>query len=347
MEMKLSQIAELLGGTVKGNPDEVITGISGIKEAVCGQITFLAQPKYAPMLGQTKASAVIISQDAVNDVPDGVNLVVCADPSQAFTKLVNTAGPEPVELPEGIHPSAVVSPKASIGENVRIGPYVVVEDGAKVGAGTVLYPFVYIGHHAVIGRENTFYSGVAVRERCKTGDRVIIHCNSVIGSDGFGYDTRGGKHYKIPQLGNVELEDDVEIGACVTIDRARFERTLIKSGVKVDNLVQVAHNVKVGDNSILVSQCGISGSSELGSNVVVAGQSGIAGHLKIGDNVVLGARTGVAKSLEGNNFYWGSPAKPHIDEKKIQIAMVRLPDALREIRSLKKRIEELENKLTK
>ena len=346
MKKLLSEIAALVQGRVLGNPDLVISGISGIKEAREGEITFLANPKYAHLLESTGASAVFVGPDC-GKLPERLSAVVCANASLAFSEIIALVGPKPVTFEPGIAPSAVIGRDVVMGKNVYIGPYVVIEDRAVIGDGCVLYPSVYVGHETVLGSEVVLHAGVSVRERVVIGSRVTVHCNSVIGSDGFGYgETGGGVRQKIPQIGTVEIGDDVEIGACVTIDRARFSKTIIRQGTKIDNLVQIAHNVVVGRNAVLVSQCGISGSSEIGDGVIIAGQAGVAGHVKIGANAILGARTGVNRDLEPNNFYWGSPAKPHLQEKKIQIAMEKLPDTLKELRRLKDRIEKLEERIS-
>lgn len=338
----LREIASLIGGEVIGDGDIVITGISGIKEAREGDITFLANPKYLPLMQQTKASAIITSYD----VKESSRPIIRAEnPSLAFAKMVQLIAPNEVRRPKGIHPTAVIGKEVVLGKGVAIEPYAMVDDHAVIGDRTVIDMGVYVGHHARIGEDCLIYPHVTIRERVKIGNRVVIHSGSVIGSDGFGFSTVKGVHHKIPQIGTVVIEDDVEIGSNVTIDRARFDKTWIKKGTKIDNLVQIAHNVVVGEHSVIVSQTGISGSTEIGNNVTLAGQSGIVGHITIGDNAVIAAQAGVTKSVPENTCVSGYPAKPHMQAKRLNAALQRLPELLKTVERLQKRIEELEIKL--
>jgi UDP-3-O-[3-hydroxymyristoyl] glucosamine N-acyltransferase len=225
---------------------------------------------------------------------------------------------------------------------VAIGPYVVIEDGVKIGDRCVIYSGVWIGYETEIGNDCLIYPNVSIREKTSVGDRVIIHNGTVIGSDGFGYDTKDGVHHKIPQLGCVVVEDDVEIGANVTIDRARFDRTIIGKGTKIDNLVHIAHNVTTGENCMIVAQVGISGSTTIGKNVTLAGQAGLAGHISVGDNAIVGAQAGVTKSVAANTFVSGYPAKPHKEATKINAHIQRLPEFCDKISQLKKRLDKIE-----
>ena len=238
---------------------------------------------------------------------------------------------------------AVVSDKAKLGKNVALGPYVVIEPGAVIGDSTVLYPFCYIGKNVKVGNNCIFYPNVVIREEVSIGSKVIIHPGSVVGSDGFGYDTKKDwTHAKIPQLGTVVIEDDVELGACVTIDRARFSKTVIGKGSKIDNLVQIAHNVIIGPNCLIAAQTGISGSSELGRNVMLGGQVGVADHLKIGDFVKAGAKTGISKSFPAHSVLFWYPAKP-VDKARNVIASIGLlPKLFERVRALENKIKELE-----
>jgi len=344
MRKTLREIAELVGGEVVGDESLVITGVSGIKEAHEGDITFLANPKYSPLVDKTLASAIITGRD-VENVPKPI--IRTDNPSLAFTKLISSFTPSEVTHPKGIHPSAVVGKNVKLGKDVAIGPYTVIEEGVSLGDKTVIYAGCYIGQNTKIGSQTLIYPNVSIRERVTIGERVIIHSGTVIGSDGFGFVTVEGKHHKIPQLGIVIIEDDVEIGANAAIDRARFEKTVIGKGTKIDNLVHIAHNVTIGENSLIVAQVGISGSTEIGRNVVLAGQVGIVGHIKIGDNVIVMAQSGVSKSVPADTAVWGYPAKPQDVAKRVNACVQNLPKLYEKVEELKKKIEELENKLKK
>jgi len=337
----LKEVVEIIGGEIVGNPDVVITGVCGIKEAKPGDLTFIANPKYLCLMNHTQASAIITYKE-VKDAPKPI--IRTENPSLAFAKMVSLSAPNEVKRLQGIHPSAVLGNNVELGEDVAIQAYVVIEDDVKIGNGTIIYAGVYIGHHTKIGSDTIIYPNVSIRERITIGSRVIIHSGSVIGSDGFGFATVKGIHQKIPQIGTVVIEDDVEIGSNVTIDRARFDKTVIKQGTKIDNLVQIAHNVVVGENSIIVAQVGISGSTNIGKDVTLAGQAGIAGHITIGDNAIVAAKAGVTKNVAPNSCVSGYPAKPHSLAKRINACIQRLPKLFKTIVSLEKRIEELEKK---
>jgi len=338
----LGRIAELVGGSVHGDPETRITGISGVKEAGPGDITFVANPRYLPLLQETGASAAVVGPGVNSqDLP----LVVAENPDMAFAQVVALFGPEPVQPPTGIHPSAIVDEDARLGENVSVMALAVIDKGAQVGPGTLIYPHVYVGREVRIGRDCILYPGVKVRERCVLGDRVVIHANTVIGSDGFGYATVEGVHHKIPQVGFVQLDDDVEVGANVTIDRARFDRTHIMEGTKVDNLVQIAHNVSVGKHCVIVSQTAIAGSTRIGDNVIIAGQTGVDGHIVIGDGVRMAARSGVTKDVPPGTVVSGFPAQAHDRELKLQASLRRVPELLRTVRRLAQKVEQLQAQL--
>lgn len=342
INMTLAQIAKLIDGKVIGDSNILVTGISGIKEAEKGDITFVANPKYASLINTTRASAIITSLD-VKDV--GKPLIKTENPSLAFAKLVSYFAPDETKIEPGIHPTAIIGENVKLGDNVSIQPYVVICDGVDIGDNTVLYAGVYIGHHTKIGSGCLIYPHVTIRERVTIGNNVIIHSGTVIGSDGFGYATVKGVHYKIPQIGTVYIEDDVEIGANVTIDRARFGKTHIKRGTKIDNLVQIAHNVEIGENSIVVAQSGISGSTVIGKGVILAGQSGVVGHITIGDNAIVAAQAGVTKSVSPGEVVSGYPAKPHNIAKRINACVQRLPSLYKCVKELQKRINEIEEEL--
>jgi UDP-3-O-[3-hydroxymyristoyl] glucosamine N-acyltransferase len=341
MQKTLREIAKLIDGEVVGNPDIIITGVSGIKEAREGDLTFLANPKYAAFLIKTQASAVITSRDIVSSPKP---LIQTEEPSLAFAKIVSLLADSEVKHPKGIHPTALISKDVSLGKDVAIGPYVVIEEAACIGERTIVYSGCFIGSHTIIGKDSLIYPNVSIRERVNIGSRVIIHSGSVIGSDGFGFATIRGLHHKIPQVGSVEIGDDVEIGANVTIDRARFEKTVIGKGTKIDNLVQIAHNVVVGENSLIVAQAGISGSTVIGKNVTLAGQAGLVGHITIGDGAIVGAQGGVTKSVPPNTMVSGYPARNHETAKKVNACVQNLPRLYKLVDALKKKIEELEKK---
>jgi UDP-3-O-[3-hydroxymyristoyl] glucosamine N-acyltransferase len=318
----IQELAALVGGQLSFADKDCphISGVASIAEAAGDQVTFLGNGKYLPALRQCRAAAVLVPGDFAEEVPPV--LVRVANPSLAFARLVEFfAPPAPVFAP-GVHPTAVLGEGVRLGEGVSIQAYAVLEAGVVVGAGSVIGAHGYVGHHSTIGEHCFLHPRVTVASRCVVGNRVILHSGVVLGSDGFGFEWNGGKHVKIPQVGIVQVDDDVEIGANTTVDRARFGRTWIQEGCKIDNLVQVAHNVVVGKHTLLVAQAGISGSTRLGERVTLAGQVGVAGHLHIGDGAVVTAQSGVSKSLPGAALYMGSPAQPAAEFRE-QVAWVR------------------------
>ncbi|MDD5583733.1 MAG: UDP-3-O-(3-hydroxymyristoyl)glucosamine N-acyltransferase [Candidatus Omnitrophica bacterium] len=344
MKLTLKEISTLVNGELIGDPDTVITGICGIKEAQEGDITFLANPKYAPLLRTTHASAVITHREVTDSSKP---LVRAENPSLAFAQVVGIFAPEDANHPKGISEHALVSSKAKLGKNVAVGPFAIIENGVSIGDGTVIYGGCYIGRNATLGKKCLIYPHVSIREKIEIGDRVIIHSGAVIGSDGFGFALVKGVQEKIPQIGTVVIEDDVELGANVTIDRARFDKTIIGKGTKIDNLVQIAHNVVVGENCIIVAQAGVSGSTILGKNVTLAGQAGLVGHIHIGDGAVVGAQGGVTKSVPANTFVSGYPARPHDQAMKVYACVQKLPELYKRIKELEEKIAQLEGALKK
>ncbi|MBM3252780.1 MAG: UDP-3-O-(3-hydroxymyristoyl)glucosamine N-acyltransferase [Candidatus Omnitrophica bacterium] len=339
----VGDIAKLIDGEVVGDRSVVITDVCGIKEAKEGDITFIANPRYLPLIEMTKASCIITPYE-VCSAPKPI--IRTENPSLAFARVISLLSPDIVRYPKGIHKTAVIGENVKLGRGVAIGPYCVIEDNVSIGDKTVLYAGVYVGHNTKIGQDCLIYPHVSIRENITIGSRVIIHSGTVIGSDGFGFVAVEGIHHKIPQVGVVVIEDDVEIGANVTIDRARFGKTQIGKSTKIDNLVQIAHNVIIGENSIIVAQAGISGSTTIGKNVTLAGQSGVAGHINIGDYAVVAGQAGVTKSIPPNTCVSGYPAKPHNQAKRINALIQRLPLIVKRIERLEKELKGLEERLS-
>lgn len=336
----LSELARLVDGEVQGDPGTVIRGVADIRSARPGEITFAASRKYEAMIEMSCASAVIVRR-AYEDAGDSRAYVRVENPDVAFAEIVNAFAPEPVRLAPGVHPAAVVGPDVRLGRDVRVGACAVIEQGASIGDRTVIYPHAYVGHFTIIGSDCLIYPNAAVRERCVIGNRVILHSGAVIGCDGFGYATVDGVRRKIPQIGCVELEDDVEIGANTTIDRARFDKTIIRKGTKIDNLVQIAHNVSIGENGLISALTGISGSCEIGRNVIIAGEVGTQGHIRIGDNVMIAGRAGVTKDVPSNVAISGYPHMLHEKYRRIQILQKRLPELFERVKVLEQEFQRL------
>jgi len=340
--MKVSEIAGLIGARVDGNGDVEISGVAKIEEAKAGEVTFLANPKYEKYVATTKASAVIVAEDFKTDRTNLV-LLRAKDPYVAFVFALKNMLPPVDPLPMGVDSSAHVSPQAKIGKDVRIGAFVAVGDNAKIGDRVVVMPGSMIGEGVEIGDDSLINSNVTIYRGCRLGNRVVVHGGTVIGSDGFGFAPKAdGTYEKIPQFGTVVIEDDVEIGSNCSIDRATLGETKICRGVKIDNLVQVAHNVVVGDNTVIASQTGISGSTKIGKHCMIGGQVGFAGHLEIPDNTNFGAQSGVAKSIkEPGKTYFGYPAKEIHETLRIWGALDMLPKLLREFTALQHKVDEL------
>jgi len=343
MEKTLGELARLVKGTVVGDKAIVIKGTSGIQEAGPADITFLANVKYKNLLDTTKAAAVVIGEDVADEIR--IPQIRVKNPSLAFVKIVQSFSPPELTFYKGIHPTAVIGADVKIGRKVSIQAYAVIQDGCEIGDGTIIYPGVYVGHFTRMGKNCIIYPRVVIRERTEIGDNVIIHSGAIIGSDGFGYATVEGVHHKIPQIGVVIIEDDVEIGANTTVDRARFEKTIIRKGVKIDNLVQIAHNVEVGENSIIISQTAVAGSTVIGRNVVIAGQCGIDGHITVGDNSIIAARAGVTKTVPPNSMLSGFPAQSHKRELDTIAKRRQLPETTQRVKELMTRVKQLEERL--
>jgi UDP-3-O-[3-hydroxymyristoyl] glucosamine N-acyltransferase len=336
--MTVDELAALTGGRVAGGDGgTAIHGVASIQDAEAGQLTFLANPKYLPALKETRASAALVPAGF-----SGETAAICIevpDPMLALPVVLEKFAPPAVVFAPGIHPTAVVAPDVALGKNVSVQPYAVIEAGAKIGDGCVIGAHVYIGHGTTLGTDCRIYPNVTLRERTLIGNRVTIHSGAVIGGDGFGYEFTGGKHVKIPQTGIVQIDDDVEIGSNTTIDRARFGRTWIQEGTKIDNLVQIAHNVVIGKSSMIVSQAGISGSTRLGQYVTLAGQVGLVGHLEIGDQVIIGAQAGVSKNIPAKEIWLGSPATPMQEQKEKFANINRLPKLFARVKKLEQDLD--------
>jgi UDP-3-O-[3-hydroxymyristoyl] glucosamine N-acyltransferase len=344
----LQHLCDLTGGHIaRGEPALVITGLNSISDAEPGEITFLGNPRYLPALKTTRAAAALVPSDfeAMEELPAALALIRTTNPTFAFSSVIRHFGPPPPVLALGVHPSAIVSSRVVFDpQKVSIGPSAVIEDDVHIGDGCVIHAGVFIGQGTRIGVDCTLHANSSVRERCILGQRVILHSGCVIGADGFGYELVKGRHQKIDQVGIVQLDDDVEVGACTTIDRARFGRTWIGEGTKIDNLVQIGHNCVVGKHCIIVSQTGISGSTRLGDYVTMGGQVGVAGHLEIADKVMLFAKSGVTKSLTEPGAYTGFPAKPLLEGRRMLALPAKIPDIIERVRELERKLAALEEK---
>ena len=343
--MKLSEIASRLECVLEGDGAADIRRIAAIEDAGPGDLTFFANPKYAVHVRETRASAVILPNGAEVAPPAGVALLRTANPYLAFARAAEIFAPPPA-IPRGVHPLASVDPTASVAPDAAIGAFVSVGARARIGARAMLFPHVTVGEAAVIGDDCLLHSRVSVRERVVVGNRVVVQDGAVIGSDGFGFArTEQGTHHKIPQAGGVVIEDDVEIGANTTIDRPAVGETRIGAGTKIDNLVQVAHGVKIGRQVLLAAQVGIAGSTKLEDRVTLAGQVGVAGHLTVGAGVIATAQTGIPNSVEPGTMISGYPAIGNRDWLKSSAVFRRLPELKKAVSDLQKRLAELEERV--
>ena len=337
--MKLAEIAERIGGKLKGKGDLEIEGVAGLQEAKAGQISFLASPKYKQFLESTQAAAVILPLADENNLK--IPSILHPNPYYAFARAVRLFYPEKRKYPAGVHPTAVIGKQVKLGRNVYIGPYCVIEDQVRINDNCIIQAGSFLGQKCQLAEEVYLYPRVTIYHDCVIGQSVIIHSGVVIGSDGFGFAFDNGKYHKIPQIGNVIIEDEVEIGANCTIDRAALGTTRIGRGTKIDNLVHVGHSVEIGEDSILVAQVGIGGSTKIGRQVTLAGQAGIVGHIIIGDFVTVGAQGGVTKSIPANTTVSGYPAREHRKAKRIEACLSNLPDYVERIKELEKEIAKL------
>lgn len=340
--MTVSELAAHLGGQCfSAEParlQAVVTGVASAQEARPGDVTFLGNPKYLAHVRSSKATVALVPLDFALEIQP-VALRV-ASPSAAFSEVVRRFAPLVPKPVLGIHPTAIIDSSVQLAADVAVGPYVVIEAGVSIGAGTTIGAGTIIGEGCQIGANCILHPRVTLYFGCALGNRVIIHSGAVLGADGFGYETKNGKHLKVPQLGSVQIDDDVEIGANSCVDRARFGRTWIGEGTKIDNLCQIGHNTQIGKHAILCGHVGVSGSSRIGDYVVLAGQVGLAGHLTIGDHVIVSAQSGVASDLEAAGTYMGTPA---IDAKKWRRQTVRLHQ-IEEMAARIKKLEQLSDK---
>jgi len=336
----VAELARHLGGELRGDGARVVRTVATLEQAGPEAVSWVGDQRHLRQLEQTRAGAVLIGRDI--EPPAGRTVIRVADPDLALCDVLRVIGPSPERVPPGVHPSAVIGAGAVV-EGAAIGPHVTIGARARIGAGTQLHAGVYVGADTRIGRDCVLWPNVVVRERTAVGDRVMIHSNTTIGTDGFGYLQRGGRHHKIPQVGRVVIEDDVEIGANAAIDRARSGETRIRRGTKIDNLVQIAHNCDIGEDCIIVGQCGISGSVTLGHHVLLSGHVGVIDHVRIADGVTVAATSIVFGDLAGGRTYRGSPAVEKMVFGRQQVSLQRLPKALAELRALTKRVEQLES----
>ena len=342
LTLNAAKIAEIVKGEVKGDAAREITGVSGIRYAKAEHLSFVGNKRYEKQLQETAAGIILVCADLANASVENRTLIVCENVDYAFAAIVAMFAEEPPVWPVGVHPSAVVSPEAKLGEGVSINANAVIEAGAEIGDGTVIGAGCYIGHDVKIGAGSLLYPNVTVMYRCILGRKTVLHPGVVIGGDGFGFIPGPQGLVKVPQTGIVQIDDDVEIGANTTIDRARFGKTWIKSNVKIDNQVMVAHNVIVGESSILVAQSGIAGSAELGRGVIIAAKAGINGHITLGDGVQVAGTSGVAKSLPAGAIAVGTPA----ETQREFMARVSLPSRFEKLKAKVAKLEEELEKLS-
>ena len=342
MAYKLAEIASWIGATIEGDDSIEINGLAKIEEAQSGSLSFIANPKYTKYIDQTAASAVLVDRQFPVSAK---TLLRVDDPYYAFLLCARRFYQRAPQVAVGVHPTAVIGEGTTLGQGAAIGAYAVIGRNCRIGDHVTIYPLTFIGDDVRIGEESLIYANVSIREGCRVGCRCIIHSGAVIGADGFGFAFKDGRFHKLPQMGIVVLEDDVEVGANTAVDRATMGETIIRQGAKLDNLIQIAHNVEVGEHTAIAGQAGISGSTKIGRYVLVGGQAGFAGHIQIGDRVKIGAQAGVTKSVADGQFVSGYPARPFRTEMKEHAALAKLPGLLQQVRSLEQRIAELEARL--
>lgn len=339
------QIADILNGVVEGDPNVEVSSFSKIEEGKPGTLTFLANPKYSNFLYSTEASIVLINNDFVLEQPTKATLVKVVNAYLSLAILMDVVEKATRPVKKGVEPNSFVAEDATIGSDVYVGAFAYVSNKAIIGNNVKIYPHVYVGDNAVVGDNTILYSGVKVYANSRIGKNCIMHSGAVIGSDGFGFALENGAYRKIPQMGIVIIEDDVEIGANTAVDRAVMDATIIHKGVKLDNLIQIAHNVEVGEHTAMASQVGISGSTKVGKNCVLGGQAGLGGHIIIGDNSSIGAQAGVIGNVKPDSKVIGSPPMPVKDFFRSSAVFSKLPDMYRQLGQLQKELDTLKAKL--
>ena len=340
MEFSAKEIAQFLGGKVIGDENVKVSNLSKIEEGKAGTLTFLANPKYTPHIYTTQASIVLVNKGFTPEGEIKATLIEVEDAYACLAMLlnmVNAARPEK----KGIEEGSLVAASATLSDSIYIGAFAYIGEHAVLGEGCKIYPQAYIGDNVKIGNNTTIYPGVKIYHDCVIGNNCIIHAGAVIGADGFGFAPHDGKYVKIAQIGNVVIEDNVEIGANTTIDRATMGSTVIHEGVKLDNLIQVGHNVEIGESTVMAAQCGIAGSTKIGSHCMMGGQVGVAGHITVGDHVNVGAQTGIPNHIDPNSTLLGTPAMPAREFARVSVLMRKLPELSQTIRELQKEIKSL------
>lgn len=342
MKFSVEELAKRIDGTVHGDGTVEIEETRSLEQSDTHAISF-AIGEYCEYVAQSKAGAIIVEAPI-----EGVTIpqIVVENAKSAFANVLELFHP-PVVFESGIHPTAIVGNNVTFGNNVTVGPYCVIYDNAIIGDDVTLHAYVYIGHNVRIGEGSTIYAGAIVHENSILGKRVVLRAKAVIGGEGFGFATENGKHTHIPQVGNVVLEDDVEVGSCSTIDNATMGSTLVRRGTKIDNLVHLGHNVEIGEDCFLIAQVGIAGSTKCGNHVIFAGQTGCTGHITIGDNVTFAGKTGITGNVPSNGTYAGYPMRPHKDWLKISAYETKLPQMAKTIKALEKEIAQLKELLEK
>ncbi|MGV8962151.1 MAG: UDP-3-O-(3-hydroxymyristoyl)glucosamine N-acyltransferase [Candidatus Saccharimonadaceae bacterium] len=346
MEFSAKQIAEFLQGEIEGNPDVKVNNFAKIEEGTANTLTFLSNPKYTHYVYETQADIILVNADFKPEKEIKATLIRVVNAYESLAKLLELVE-KTKSSKKGIEPMSFIASTAQIGENGYIAAFAYISEKAVVGNDCKIFPHVFIGENVIIGNNVTLYSGVKIYEGCKIGDNAILHAGAVIGSDGFGFAPQAdGSYHKIPQIGNVVIENDVEIGANTTIDRAVMGSTIIRQGVKLDNLIQIAHNVEIGKHTVMAAQVGVAGSTKIGEQCVFGGQVGLAGHIKIGDNVKIGAQSGILRSTKDGSEIIGSPAIGIKNYYKSSVIFRKLPDIDKQLSQLEKEVNKLKENTT-
>lgn len=345
MRFKAHQIAQFLQGTVQGNPDVEVWQVCKIEEGVVGGLSFLANPKYIPFIYDTEASIVLVNQDFIAEKAISATLIRVPDAYSAFTTILELYQSQWLQSKKGIEQPSFIATGITLSEDVYIGAFSYIGNNVKIGNGVKIFPHSYIGDNTVIGENTVIYAGVKIYAHCVIGKNCVLHSGCVIGSDGFGFAPQNdGSYKKIPQIGNVCIEDNVEIGANTSIDRATLGSTYIREGVKLDNLIQIAHNVEIGKHTVIAAQTGISGSTKIGKYCMIGGQVGIVGHLKIADGTQIGAQSGISNDIDEPKTAWrGSPAQPYRKQLRTEVLWRKLPEMYQELQALKQEIKKLQS----